>query len=204
MMTKLKGAAILGAMAFAGVMLVSSFPASSATGSLLVSARRLQNACKNTGSTETLCKLVATLVDRWGPTVEQGGPIPADLARKVLLRKLRTPVKRAFKSGCCEFPCDPGAGCPGVCNNPCGADRCENCIQLVSDIEAYLSTNATAASLADTLSGACLGRFADQATTDECIGQIKGLVPELIDIFVANFPPVTACQNPALRYCPQP
>lgn len=199
-MTKLKGAAILGAMAFAGVMLVNTFPASSAS-FLLVSAHRLQNACKGTGSTETVCKFVANLIDRWGPFIDSPEPLPADLVRKGL-RKLRTPIKRALKSGCCD-PCltDP---CPTECANPCGADRCENCIQVVAGIESYLATNGTSQSLSDTLSDACLGRFPDQATTDECIGQIGGLVPPIIDELLASVPPTTACQNPALRYCPQP
>jgi len=200
-MTKLKGAAILGAMIFAGVTLLNSFPASSATSFLLVSAKRLQKACPDTGATESICKFVAAAADRLAG-VDLSQPVPEDLVFKVL-RKLRGPIKKELKDGCCDGPCEP-ADCPAVCEHPCGAgfDRCDNCVQVVTGIEAFLATNGTANSLSDTLSSACDGRFDDPAITAECIGQIEDLMPPLIDWMLANLPPVTACQNAALRACP--
>src|SRR5262249_46281211 len=123
------------------------------------------------------------------------------------LRKLRSPIKRILRGGCCDLNCafpDVFGQCTAPCGNPCGSgfDRCDNCVGAVTDIEIFLATNGTAQSLADTLSSACIGRFPDQATTDECIGQVGGNVPTLIDDFLTNYPPLTACQDVALRACP--
>lgn len=112
-------------------MLVITFPAASATSILLVSAHRLQNSCKNTGSTDAICRFVAGLVDRWGPVVAG------------------------------SEPCTPGLDCPAECQNPCGAgfDRCYTSTDAVQGIESYLSTNGSAEALSDTMANACLGRF---------------------------------------------
>jgi len=204
-MTKLKGAAILGAITVAGVMLVSSFPASSATSGLLVSAHRLEKACETTGDVAPVCKFVAGFVVRVAALgLNPGDPIPSDVTEKAL-RKLRSPIKRLLKSGCCDGPCVlPPDECPPSCVDACGSgfDRCDNCVKAVSEIEIYLATNGTANFLKDTLESACIGRFPDQATTDECIGQFAG-VPTLIDNFLTNFPPLTACQDAALHACPE-
>lgn len=181
-MTKLKGAVILGAMALAGVTLLGSLPASSATSFLLVSGTRLAKACRNTGATEPVCKFVANAVDRLaGVDLQQ--PVDERLVYKTL-RKLRGPIKKAVKQGCCV-----------------GLNRCDACVTAVSEIEAYLATNGTSLMLADTLETACDGRFADPNVTAECKGQINGAIPPIIDWLLANYPPQIACQSDALRAC---
>jgi hypothetical protein len=181
-MTKLKGAAILGAMVLVGATLLSSLPASSASSFLLVSGQRLAKACRDTGATEPVCKFVANAVDRLaGVDLEQ--PVDDALVYKTL-RKLRGPIRKAMKQGCCP-----------------GATRCEACLFAVSDVEAYLAQNGTAGSLSDTLSTACDGRFADPAITAECKGQIGKATPLIIDWLLSNYPPRTACESSALRAC---
>lgn len=184
-MTKLKGAVILGAMALAGVTLLSSLPASSATSFLLVSGTRLAKACRDTGATEPVCKFMANAVDRLAG-VDLGQPVDETLVYKTL-RKLRGPIKKSIKQGCCA-----------------GQDRCEACVTAVSEVESYLATNGTAQLLADTLETACDGRFADPNVTAECKFQINGAVPPIIDWILANYPPVTACESDALRACLAP
>jgi len=190
-MTKLKGAAILGAITVAGVMLVSSFPASSATSGLLISVRRLKNACGTTGDVNPVfapvCNFVAALTARLVDLgLNPGDPIPSDVAEKAL-RTLRSPIKRILKGGCCR-----------------GLDRCDRCVQAVTEIETFLATNGTALAFQDTFVSACDSTFPDQPTRDECALQVAANVPSLIDNFLTDFPPLTACQNAALRACQSP
>jgi hypothetical protein len=203
-MTNLKGAAILGAITVAGALLLTSFPASSATSVLLAGARRVERTCRTTGPVEPVCKFVAGLMDRWG-AVPLGDPLPENVA-EAGLRKLRAPVKRMQKSGCCDgCALNPGApGCSDVCQTPCGSgyDRCDSCIAAVQSIEAYLATNGTMQSLADTMSTACADRFDDPATIDQCVTQVYELAFGQTDRFLVTYPPLTACRSSVFRACP--
>jgi hypothetical protein len=181
-MTKLKGAAILGSLVVAGAVLLGSMPASSATSFLLVSGQRLAKTCRNTGATEPVCKFVANAVDRLaGVDLQQ--PVDDTLAYKTL-RKLRGPIKKQMKQGCCV-----------------GLSRCDACVQAVSNVESYLATNGSAQTLADTLETACDGRFSDPAVTAECKNQIDAALPSIIDWILANYPPDSTCKSRALRAC---
>ncbi|MCW5890273.1 MAG: hypothetical protein KIT14_06945 [bacterium] len=181
-MTKLKGAAILGCLVVAGATLLSSLPASSATSFLLVSGQRLAKACRGTGATEPICKFVANAVDRLAG-VDFQQPVDETVVYK-MLRKLRGPVKKQVKQGCCG-----------------GLNRCDACVHAVSNVEAYVATNGSVHMFSDTLQTACDGRFGDPVVTAECKGQIDDAIAPIIDWFLANYPPVIACQSRALRAC---
>ncbi len=197
-MTKLKGAGILGAMVIAGVTLLTSFPASSASSFLSLRTWRLEKACLSATTNPDLCKIVARLADRLG---RPEAATEADLAYAV--RKMRGPVQRYQIKGCCDcadtLTCDPNT-CLEQCADVDGG-RCAKCVSAVSTIEARLATNGTAALLADTIGTACDGRFADPAATQSCKDQINGAVPVAIDKLLANLPPLTLCQGLYRRAC---
>jgi hypothetical protein len=199
-MTKTKGALILGALMIAGVTLLASFPASSASSFLLVRTWRLEKACATLlGNERDACRIPARLLERLGP-------LEAETDVAYVIRKMRGPTIHVMNKGCCE-PCTVTTEtpvCPDTCTLECTdfqGTRCEKCIASLSAIEAYLATNGTAALLADTMATACDGRFDDPATTDACKNQIQSAVPVVIDRILANAPPQTACQGLFRRAC---
>ncbi|HEV7733187.1 MAG TPA: saposin domain-containing protein [Candidatus Binatia bacterium] len=225
-MTKLKGAAILGALAIAGVTLLGSFPASGGESFLLINTKRLSKACRAVDDADRsgICKVAAGLVERLGGLDPEIEIPPAQLERA--LRKMGPFVKRGLKQECCDPPCRRQCSGGGFCftddqctggetclpcpEQPCQTscaelkgNRCDGCIHMVSNLEAWLANNGSAKLLGDVMENACDGRFADPAITQQCKGEVRQSVNEVIDLVLANAPPATACQNPALRACPQ-
>ena len=71
---------------------------------------------------------------------------------------------------------------------------CDGCVQSVSDLEAFLATNTVAATIADMMDDACTARFRnDTARAQQCAGEIHSTIPGLVDLILANLPPLTAC-----------
>jgi hypothetical protein len=226
-MTKLKGAAILGAMMFAGVTLLTSFPASGGSSFLPISLHRLQNACRAVeGVDDGLCRITAGLVEKLGGLGFDPATPPDQVERAI--RKLRPFVQRSLRQTCCDAPCirecsgDSTRNCftddqcavgqtcvacpPQPCQTLCDefkGNRCAGCIQILTNFEAWLAANGSARNVSDVMATACVGRFDDPTLTQQCedeIGQILGVV---IDRVLANLPPVPTCQGPVLHACPQ-
>ena len=78
---------------------------------------------------------------------------------------------------------------------------CEECIQFVSDIEAVMATNGTAAEITDVFAAACDARYTDPATVAQCRQLVSAVsVPQAIDFVLANYPPQVVCQ--VVQACP--
>jgi hypothetical protein len=220
-MTKLKGAAILGALLFSATVLLPSFPAFSAKSFLPVSTKQLVKTCSHLVAPEdadetlgpTACKIFGSVADRLGPYITTASnpeppPVTQDVLAKVA-RKFRGSVKRFLRQDCCDQLCDPFNGCPepqepGPCNTPCDVyrgQRCDGCVAGISDLEAYMATNGTAQFLADQMDDACTGRFPTPELEADCVQRVDGYIPPAIDLILANLPPQTLCQ--AIRYCPE-
>jgi hypothetical protein len=83
-----------------------------------------------------------------------------------------------------------------------GERNCDGCIQAVSDIEAFLATNGTAADFQSMILDGC-DRFRTPEQVAECEA-LAGLVPQGIDRFLAVLPPSIACSSGNRRpfiYC---
>lgn len=70
-----------------------------------------------------------------------------------------------------------------------GPNKCDTCIQAVSDLEAAMSANH----VMGIFTVACTVEFQDPARQSECISSVSPL-PEFIDDLVASLPPLTVCQ----------
>jgi hypothetical protein len=85
---------------------------------------------------------------------------------------------------------------PGVSTR----SSCTQCVEGIQDLESYLASNGTAASIQDALALGCRKRFKDAPLT-ECLQNVAAAsVPQLIDFALANYPPATACTT--LQLCP--
>lgn len=221
-MTKLKGAAILGGLILAGATLLSTFPAAGASSFLPVKPRQLQAACRALqGADGGLCSVTANLLKSVG-SVDFDAPIPPE-KYKQSIRILRPWVRQGLRQPCCDGPCvrhcsvtsdvrclsnancPTGETCapcvPGPCQTPCSefdGDRCGGCVQMISNLQAWLATNGSAQLLADAMASACAGRFDDPTACEDTL-TTKSL--QVIDRFLANSPPQTACTDRALRSC---
>ena len=79
---------------------------------------------------------------------------------------------------------------------------CDECVQAVADLEAILATNSTATDTEAALAEGCDDRFFHHpAKAAEC-RELVGRTPFLIDFFLAELPPVTACEE--LKFCKVP
>jgi hypothetical protein len=77
---------------------------------------------------------------------------------------------------------------------------CEECVQSVSDFEAYLATNGTVVDIQEAVALSCLKQFTKRAQINQCLQNVDAAnIPSLIDFTLANLPPGTACQE--LRLC---
>jgi hypothetical protein len=91
-----------------------------------------------------------------------------------------------------------GEEAPGVS----ALSSCDECIEGISDLEAYLATNGTAANIQDALALSCLKQFTKKAQINKCLQNVAAVsVPRLIDFALANLPPTAACTQ--LQLCPQ-
>lgn len=217
-MTKLKGAAILGALTIAGVTLLTSLPASGGSSFLLVSLKRVSRSCRAVASADSgICKTAAGLLDKLGGLPDEDPTPDAQLDRAVF--KMKSFVKRGLRQECCDVPCR--SECSGPQDRPCFTDaqcpsgetciacpeqpcetlcsefkgnRCDGCVQMVSNLESWLATNGSAKLLSDVMGTACDGRFADPGITQQCKDEIGGVLPRVIDRTLAGAPPLTACQ----------
>jgi hypothetical protein len=127
-------------------------------------------------------------------------------------------VKDAFQRACSEQATDPEACLFVVRALPILAQlldafketlglqagmTCDECVQVVQDFEIILAANGTVQDIADALAVGCGERFRDPARADECRQRVDALtISAPIDVFLGNFPPLTACR--ALKFCPLP
>jgi hypothetical protein len=224
-MTRLKGIAILGGLLFAGVTLLGSLPASGKDSFLLVSTKRVRNACRAVeGLDDRICTVTAGLIERLGGLDPETEPTADQLERAV--RKMRPFVRRGLRQECCDGPCvrecsggqrgcfsddqcPAGETCLPCPDEPCQTlceeyrgEKCDGCLAMVSNLEAFLATNRSAELLADVMDGACDGKFDDPAITQQCKDEIHDVTAVVIDTILANAPPAVACSSPALRACP--
>src|SRR5262245_43290947 len=179
-MDERKGRRILGALVVAALTLYTSLPASGGS-TLLISNMlgQLRQACRSAGDLTHAC--LAT-VGFFQVTFHLDilDPDNGDLAVQRMSQAL---------APFAEVDLAPGE------------DSCDACVQAVTEIEIQLATNGTAAEIISTLDDACDRRFPkDAARAAQCASEI-GNVPSLIDFFLTNAPPVTACQE--IGICPQ-
>jgi hypothetical protein len=176
MMKKLKAAGLLAALALAAVTLLTSIPASGDGGFLITSmVTRIKRFCAP-GEFREACRYLANVIVPATPILPyiqnpQGPPIPADkLAAFLPVAATRmAPVVSPERT-------------------------CDGCVESVSDLEALLATNGTVQVIADMMDDACTARFRnDTASAQQCAGEIHSTLPGLIDLLLANLPPVTAC-----------
>jgi hypothetical protein len=79
---------------------------------------------------------------------------------------------------------------------------CDECVQAVSDLEAFLATNGTARDIEAALSEGCDDRFFHHPKKAAECRKLIGQVPLLIDFALAELPPEIACEE--LKFCPVP
>jgi hypothetical protein len=80
-------------------------------------------------------------------------------------------------------------------------NACDECVQVVQDVEIFLAANGTAASLEDALLAGCEERFSNPTEADQCRQIVEAVgVPVLVDFILGNFPPLTLCRE--LNFCP--
>lgn len=180
MMNQLRAAGLLGALALAVVTLVTSVPASGDGGYLITGmVSRLKRFCAP-GEYRDACRYLANLIVPATPLLpepQNGQPIPPDEADAFL----RVAVARM---GRVVAP----------------VRTCDACIEKVSDFEALLATNGTAQSIVDMMDDACASRFRnDAALAQQCAGEIGATIAPLVDLLLANLPPVTMCSSGTRR-----
>jgi hypothetical protein len=79
---------------------------------------------------------------------------------------------------------------------------CDECVEAVSDLEAFLATNGTSLDIEAALSEGCDDRFFYHLQKAAECRRLIGRLPQLIDFALADLPPVTVCQE--LKFCPAP
>jgi hypothetical protein len=84
--------------------------------------------------------------------------------------------------------------------NLTGKTTCDSCVTTTANFESLLATNGTAQEIEQTLHAACARDFPDFTSQQACDGFVDGNVPQIIDHLLANYPPVTLCQN--FGFCP--
>ncbi len=174
MMKKLRAAAVLGGLALAAVTLVTSIPATGNSGYLITSmTSRIKRFCAP-GELRDACRYLANVI------------VPA------------TPLFPYFSSNDPIPPATLGAFLPVAATRmaPLVAPErtCDGCVQTVSDFESLLATNGTTTQIIDMMDDACTARFRrDAASAAQCASEIAGTIPALVDLILANLPPLTAC-----------
>lgn len=220
-MTKLKGAAILAAMIIAAATLLTTLPASGVSSFLPVKPRQLQKACRALqGADNGLCSVTANLLKAFGD-IDPATPLPPNKVKQSL-RMVRPFVYKGLRQTCCDAPCArqcsasdtscftdadcPSAEtclpCPTTCTTPCSefkGDRCAGCVQMLQNLQSWLATNGSAGLLADSMSSACAGH----GDPTQCENTLRNTAAVVIDRFLAHLPPLTTCNDSALRSCRQ-
>jgi hypothetical protein len=175
-MKRLKAIGILGALALTGLTLLTTAPASG-NGSFLITSMvsRLKRFCAP-GELRPGCRYLANLIVPASPFLGElvaGDPIPPSQLEPFL----RVAVARM---------------------GPVVAPErtCMGCVEKVSDFESLLATNGTAQDLTDMMDDACAARFRkDAMLAQQCADELGQVIPSLIDLILANAPPLPACST---------
>jgi len=175
-MKKLKAIGILGALALTGLTLLTTAPASG-NGSFLITSMvsRLRRFCPP-GELRPGCRYLANLIVPAAPFLDElaaGDTIPPEQLEPFL----RVAVARM---------------------GPLVAPErtCIGCEETVKDLEELLANNGTARNIIDMMDDACAARFRKDADlTQQCANEVRFVIPQLIDVILANVPPSTACST---------
>lgn len=188
MMKKLKAAGVLVALTLAAVTLLNTVPASGDSGFLITSmVSRLKRYC-GTGQYRDACRYIANVIVPARPILaelQNGDPIPP-AKQEAFLRIALARMGRVV-----------------------GPEKtCDGCVQKVQNFESLLATNGTSLNIVDLMDDACTARFRNDPTrAAQCAGEVAATVPQLIDLLLANLPPLTACSSGKRRpmnYCAAP